>query len=65
MRELSIILVIFSIIIAGASLFIAISAIQESAIIALACFVGILARIAQATAHHNELRPKKDSTPTP
>lgn len=64
MRELSIILVILSMMVAASVFFIAISAIQESAIMALACFIAILARIAQATYHFNEMRSNKNSIPT-
>lgn len=60
MREFSIILVVLSIVVVGGGMFVSQSAPQESVVVALGCFVAILARIAQATAHHQEIFKKQE-----
>ena len=64
MKVISILLVMASISIIVFGLSNQVSAVQETTIIALAIFVAVLARIAQATAHHEKvtdlLKPSED-----
>ncbi len=54
MKYLSIALVIISFIIVVLGIFTSKSAPQQSVIVGLGCFLGIMARIAQASSHHAE-----------
>lgn len=55
MKVLSIILVILALAVLGLGLVNAKSAPQEAVAAAIACFLGIMARVAQAAGHHDDL----------
>ena len=58
MKILSYILVLIAFFILVVGLLESTSSIQESAAAGIACFFGIMARLAQASAHHSELLKK-------
>lgn len=60
MKILSIVLVVFSLIVVTFGLLISKGAPQESVVVGLGCFLGIMARIAQASAHHGAISKQKE-----